>query len=77
MVTFQDIHLYNKLAKKGFVQKITCPFDESDIVIVKINKDNDPIIHCISCDSSFDLGLNTQKRIKDAINTFKDIRNIK
>jgi hypothetical protein len=77
MITFQDIHLYNKLARKGFVQKITCPFDESDIIITKIGKNDEPIIYCISCSSNFDLGTNTQKRIKDAINTFKDIRNIK
>jgi transcription elongation factor Elf1 len=76
MVTFQEINLYNKLAKKGLVQKITCPFDESDIIITKISKDNDPIIHCISCDSSFDLGINTQKRIKDSVDNFKHKRNI-
>jgi hypothetical protein len=76
MVTFQEINLYNKLAKKGLVQKITCPFDESDIVITKIGKDDEPIIYCISCSSNFDLGINTQKRIKDSVDNFKNKRNI-
>ena len=76
MVTFQEINLYNKLAKKGLVQKITCPFDESDIVITKIGKDDEPIIYCISCSSNFDLGINTQKRIKDSVDNFKNKRNM-
>jgi hypothetical protein len=76
MVTFQEINLYNKLAKKGLVQKITCPFDESDIIITKIGKDDEPIIYCISCSSNFDLGINTQKRIKDSVDNFKHKRNI-
>ena len=76
MVTFQEINFYNKLAQKGLVQKITCPFDESDIVITKISKNNEPIIHCISCDSSFDLGINTQKRIKDSVDNPKYKKNI-
>ena len=72
MITVQEINTYNNLAKKGFVQKITCPFDESDLIITKVDSDLNPFFYCLGCNSSFSPGNNTESKIKRALDKFKD-----
>ena len=67
MLTAKEINTYNKLADNGFVQKITCPFDESDTIVTKIDSNDDPFFHCLWCNSSFTPSKNIEILIKKHI----------
>jgi hypothetical protein len=70
LLTTQEINTYNKLSEKGFVQKITCPFDTSDIIVTRVDSSGTPFFYCLTCSSSFSVGLNTEGKIKKGIKDF-------
>jgi hypothetical protein len=70
LLTIREINTYNKLSEKGLVQKITCPFDVSDIIIARVDSLDNPFFYCLTCSSSFFVGLNTENKIKKGIKDF-------
>lgn len=60
----QEVHYYNDLVNKGFAEKISCPMDETDIVISKLDEKNEVFFYCISCKTSFYPGINLIEKIK-------------
>jgi len=70
MLSIQEVHFYNDLAEKGIVKKITCPFNETDIIVTKF-KDDKVYFDCITCDSIFYPGINVIDNIKNSIEKFK------
>jgi hypothetical protein len=72
LISIQEVHFYNQLAEKGIVKKITCPFNEDDIVITKF--DNDKVyFNCITCNSTFYPGINVIENIKTSINKYNQL----
>ncbi len=74
MLTVKEINTYINLSKRGFVQKITCPFDSSDAIVTKVNDDLEPFFYCLNCNSTFIPGGNTENRIRESINKIKSLR---
>lgn len=71
MLSMQEIHYYTKLAREGKVKDIIkCPFDSNDIVMVKADEDDKPILHCLGCKSTFKLSKNIEKTIQITIDKF-------
>ena len=71
MINPKEIHFYNKLADQGLVNKITCPFDKSDIVITQVDDSFNISFKCISCNTVFKPGMSLEKDIKLSIDKFK------
>ena len=67
LLSAKEVHFYNDLSNQGLVKKITCPFDESDTIITKIDSNDDPFFHCLWCNSSFTPSKNIEILIKKHI----------
>lgn len=72
MLSPQQIHFYNDLAEQGLVKKITCPFDDSDIIVTKVDEKFNISFNCISCNTIFKPGMSLEKEIKLSIDKFKN-----
>jgi hypothetical protein len=67
----KEVHFYNNLSDQGLVKKITCPFGEDDIIVTKEKDSGEVYFECITCNSSFDPGINIIQNIKTTIDKFK------
>lgn len=63
-LSIKEVHSYLNLVNEGRADKINCPFDETDIVITKLDKDDKVYFYCLSCQTSFYPGINTIQKIK-------------
>ena len=72
LISIQEVHFYNQLAEKGIVKKITCPFNEDDIIITKFD-DEKVYFHCITCNSTFYPGINVIENIKISIDKYNQL----
>lgn len=77
MLSVQEVTFYNNLVNKGIVGKINCPFDIDDIVVTKVNSQDQVYFECITCDSIFYPGIKVINTIKSTIDKFKEVNNIK
>lgn len=71
MLSIQEVHSYNILVEKGFAEPMNCPFNEegiaNHIILSELNKSEELVFRCLTCDASFQLGLNTEDIIKRLI----------
>jgi hypothetical protein len=58
-------HAYNKLARRGIVDPLTCHLCR-ETVQVRIGKEDEPVFWCQNC----------EKLIKPGLNTYEAIRNV-
>jgi hypothetical protein len=70
VLSAKEISFYNQMCDSGLAQKIECPFNEDDIIITKIDEKDNPYFYCISCNTKFDIGKNTEEKIKKSIDKF-------
>jgi hypothetical protein len=71
LLSAKEVHFYNDLSNQGLVKKITCPFGENDVIVTKVNELDEVYFECITCDSSFNPGINIIQNIKLSIDKFK------
>jgi hypothetical protein len=69
-LSVQEINFYNSLCDLGIAQKIECVFDTNDIIITKIDENNNPYFYCITCNTKYDIGTNTIEKIKKTIDNY-------
>jgi Trk K+ transport system NAD-binding subunit len=67
MLSVQEITFYNDLVEKNIAGKINCPFDANDVVVTKVNDENEVYFKCLGCDTVFYPGLKVEKIIKNTI----------
>lgn len=69
-LSIQEINFYNQLSDKGLTEKVECVFDSRDIMTTRVDEDNNPYFYCISCNTKYDIGKNTQEKIKKTIDNY-------
>ena len=72
MLSIQEINFYNDLADKNLVAKINCPFEESDIVVSRVNPKDEVYFECLSCQTTFYPGIKVENIIKNTIDKLKN-----
>jgi len=74
VLTVQEVNFYNSLVERDLVAKINCPFDTDDIVVTRVNPQDEVYFKCISCQTTFYPGIKVEKIIKETIDKFKNQR---
>ena len=64
-------HAYNKLARRGKVDPLTCHLCRTEVQ-VRIGEDDQPVFWCPDCQKLIKPGLNTYEAIKNAVNHHKE-----
>lgn len=77
MLSMKEVHFYNKLVEKGLASKLECSFNAervgSHIIIPELDKNDELLFICLTCNSTFKLGINTQETIKSYINKYSNL----
>lgn len=74
MLSVQEVTFYNDLVERNVAGKINCPFDTNDVVVTKVNDENEVYFKCLGCDTIFYPGLKIEKIIKDTIDKYNPNR---
>jgi len=73
MLSIKEVHFYNDLVNKGIVKKINCPFEEDEHIVISITNESDEVLfECLTCNTIFKPGINTEQIIKSAIEKHKN-----
>jgi hypothetical protein len=72
MISIQEVNFYNSLAERNLVGKINCPFGADDIVVTKVNDQDEVYFKCLTCDTIFHPGVKVINIIKDTIDKYKN-----
>jgi hypothetical protein len=74
LISIKEVHFYNNLAKRGLVEPMLCPFNEdgvgNHIVLPNIDKNDELFFNCLTCNTNFKLGLNTEEIIQKTIKKY-------
>lgn len=67
-LSIKEVHSYLNLVNEGRAEKISCPFNETDvaddIIVTKVDEEDKVYFYCLSCKSKFYLGINAIQKIK-------------
>lgn len=72
MLSVQEVNFYNSLVEKDLAGKINCPFDENDIVATRVNSKDEVYFECLSCKTTFQIGIKVENIIKNTIDKLKN-----
>lgn len=72
MLSIQEVNFYNSLVQKNLAGKINCPFYENDIVVSRVNSQEEVYFECLTCRTTFHPGINVENIIKTTIDKFKN-----
>ena len=72
MLSAQEVNYYNDLVDNGLAYRINCPFGEDDIIVTRVNSQDEVYFECLSCKSVFHPGIKVIKIIKDTIDKYKN-----
>ena len=72
MISIQEVNFYNSLANRQLAGKINCPFGNDDIVVTRVNPQDEVYFECITCDSTFYPGIKVINIIKETIDKYKN-----
>lgn len=71
MLTFQEIHAYNKIAEQGNAKKILCPMDNEHGMLTPAWGDDEFVSFiCLSCKAKIKPGYKMVVEIKKVLNNF-------
>lgn len=74
MLSIQEVNFYNSLVERNLAGKINCPFDENDIVVSRVNPKDEVYFECLSCKTTFEVGIKVENIIKNTIDKLKNQR---
>ena len=66
---FQTFHTYNRLARRGIVDHLTCPDDGTRLQLM-LGEHSEPVLHCWFCDSTLVPGLDLYNRVNAVVSEF-------
>jgi transposase-like protein len=72
MLSIQEVNFYNSLANRQLAGKINCPFSSDDIVVTRVNSEDQVYFECITCNSTFHPGIKVINIIKETIDKYKN-----
>jgi hypothetical protein len=74
MLSIKEINFYRNLSEKGLVPAMNCPFNEDSvgnhIIFANLDKNDEVFFNCLTCNTTFTLGLNTETIIKDTLKKY-------
>jgi len=65
VMDFQVFHRYNRLARRGIVEPLRCPYCEEEVVTRA--QGDQPVLQCFNCDLVVDPGVGLYDRIRAVV----------
>lgn len=69
-LTIKEVNTYINLVSENKAEKITCPLNETDIVIAKIDENDNVFFYCMTCKTTFYPGVNLIQKIRAYIDAY-------